>query len=182
MAGEGLGDTGADQEAGQLLRFHAERRDDGAPGDPSAMWGLADWLVRYNRIAGAVHWYVLSAEHGAQGMGQLVDTLGELGCLDAAEPTLRARAAKGSGLARSKLVELLELLGHHDEAAAVLRQSLRDDDSYPLPGRTSAPPTMSRLVDALRQAGETQEATQIAKYGIEPGGATVQPWELPTPR
>lgn len=176
-----LGDNGADQEAERLLRLRAQH-EDGTPGDPSAMWALGDWLVRRHRVPEAVRWYALSAEHSLQGANLLVETFGELGCLEDAERPLRVQAAKEGGPARMKLAELLGLLGRHDEAVSVLRESLEHDESHPLPGRMSAPSTMSHLVRALRRAGRTQEAAQVQAYGIEPGGATAQPWELPTPR
>ncbi|HEX6354753.1 hypothetical protein [Actinophytocola sp.] len=176
-----LSEAGADQEAERLLRSHAQPGNDGTPGDPSAMWKLGWWLVRHDQIPEAIDWFVLSAKHSLQGAKELVKTFSELGCLEAAERPLRAQAAQHGWVATLWLAALVGLLGRHDEAVTVLRESMEEGWSS-LPGSTSAPPTMSPLAEALRHAGRGQEAAQIVLYGIEPGSVTAQPWELPTPQ
>ncbi|MGM1059558.1 hypothetical protein [Saccharothrix sp. Mg75] len=152
-----------DEECLALLRELA------GMGNPiGAMWALGAWLVRHDRVPEAVQWYALSAEHSLRGANLPVEKFGELDCLEEAERPLRVQAAKAGGVASIKPAELLGLLGRHDEADSVLRESLEHDEPHPLPGRTSAPPTMCHLVKASRRAGRTQDATQVQAYGSSP--------------
>jgi len=175
-----LADNGADHQVERLLGLHAGHEGD-RPGDPSAMWALAEWLVRRNRVPEAINWFSLSARRGEMGAALLVKRFGELGCLEAAESPLKDRAGKGSRWAREQLAELLGMLGRHDEAAAELLDLLKDDEHF-LPGFVSLPATMAHLVDALRQAGRVEEADRAGVYGIMPDNTVAEPWPLPLTR
>jgi tetratricopeptide (TPR) repeat protein len=165
---------GREQEAETLLRSHAQA------GDPAAMWYLAHMLSDSNRIDEAVGWFRRSAELSPLAVPLLPDVLAGLGRLEDAEAPLRTRLRNGYRSAAEPLADVLERLGRVDEAEAVLRVHL-EETSDELQLRPIEPRGMEPLTRLLDEAGRATEADQLRRYGIEPGGSTAAPWELPPP-
>jgi hypothetical protein len=109
----------------------------------------------------------------------LADVLAGLGRLEDAEAPLRTRLRNGCRPAAEPLADVLERLGRVDEAEAVLRAHLEETPELQL--MPMEPLGMEPLARLLDEAGRATEADQLRRYGIEPGGSTAAPWELPPP-
>ncbi|MEU7788008.1 hypothetical protein [Amycolatopsis sp. NPDC049159] len=163
---------GLDHEAETLLRAHAEA------GDPAAMWYLGEMLRERKEIDEAAGWFRRSAELSLLAVPLLADALADLGRLEEAEEPLLIQTSKGHRLAAKHLAALSERLGRPAEAEARLRVKLEEGGGQGMV-RPAEPHWMKLLTDLLDRAGRTDEAEQLRRYGIEPGGTTAAPWELP---
>ncbi|MEU4447025.1 hypothetical protein AB0K14_09550 [Actinosynnema sp. NPDC050801] len=173
---ERLRRRGREAEAEAVLRAHAEA------GDPGVMWHLAEWLVNRDQVPEAIGWFQASARHSLLGVSLLADRLAQLGRSEEAEGPLEFQAKKGEVSAMKKLAGLLERLGRAEEAVAWRRRVAERAPRGGLPRpRKTEPSGMRDLVDLLERTGRAAEAGRVHAYGIEPGGATADPWPLPPP-
>jgi hypothetical protein len=120
------------------------------------------------------------------GMNALVDRLEELGCIEAAEAPLQARADKGDPSALDHLARLFERLGRNDQADRIhkLLTELGHPDRARFPQRPGYEERSSAITEFsafLERTGHGAEAEQVRKFGITPGGLTARPWEPPEP-
>jgi tetratricopeptide (TPR) repeat protein len=170
---------GAQEEAERLYRVWAEEKE-----DPAAMWYLAELLAGTGRLPEAITWFQRSYQDSLFGMNALVDRLEELGCIEAAEAPLQARADKGDPSAMEHLARLFERLGRNDQAEHIYRFLLELGDVGRLPRspgqeeRTDAITTFSAFLERISRGAE---AEQVRKFGIAPGGSTARPWTPPEP-
>lgn len=181
LLGSRLLQEGAEEEAERLYRVWAEEK-----AEPAAMWYLAELLARTGRVAEAVTWFQRSYQDSMFGMNALVDRLEELGCIEAAEAPLQARADKGDPSALDHLARLFESLGRNDQAERVHRllTELGHPDRARFPQRPGYDERSSAIAEFsafLERIGRETEAEQVRNFGITPGGLTAKPWKPPEP-
>jgi tetratricopeptide (TPR) repeat protein len=181
LLGSRLLREGAEKEAEELYRFWAEEKE-----EPAAMWYLAELLARTGRLPEAITWFQRSYQDSMFGMNALVDRLDELGCIEAAEAPLQARAEKGDPSALDHLARLFERIGRNDQAERVHRRLA--EIGYPVrarfpqrPGYEERSSAIAEFSAFLERIGRGAEAEQVRKFGIIPGGLTAKPWEPPVP-
>jgi tetratricopeptide (TPR) repeat protein len=181
LLGSRLLHEGAEEEAERLYRVWAEEK-----AEPAAMWYLAELLARTGRLPEAITWFQRSYQDSMFGMNALVDRLEELGCIEAAEAPLQARADKGDPAALDHLARLFERLGRNDQAERVHRllTELGHPDRARFPQRPGYDERSSAIAEFsafLERIGRGAEAEQVRKFGIIPGGLTAKPWDPPAP-
>jgi len=181
LLGSRLLRQGADEEAERLYRRWAEEK-----AEPAAMWYLAELLAGTGRLSEAITWFQRSYQDSMFGMNALVDRLEELGCIEAAEAPLQARADKGDTSALDHLARLFERLGRNDQAERIHR--FLTELGHPSRARFPKRPGYEERSNAIEEfaafldrTGRVAEAEQIRKFGITPGGLTAKPWEPPEP-
>jgi hypothetical protein len=179
LLGSRLLQEGAGEEAEKLYRARAEEK-----AEPAAMWYLAELLARTGRLSEAITWFQRSYQDSMFGMNALLDRLEELGCIEAAEAPLQARADKGDLSALDHLARLFERLGRNDQAERIHRLLTElghpDRARFPqIPGFEERSSAIAEFSAFLKRIGRVAEAEQVRKFGIMPGGLTAEPWEPP---
>jgi hypothetical protein len=153
--------AGRSAEAGQWLEMAAEK------GDSKAMLGLATRLARDGDEAQADHWLKRAVDvNDLEAIRLLAGKLEKEGRYEEAARIWLSAAPWGSYRELYPGIRLLRKAGKKEEAETRLRHAFE----------THRRASETRLVAFLNEEGRADEARRLTEYGIEPGGATAEPW------
>lgn len=153
--------SGRSAEAGQWLGTAAEK------GDSKAMLDLSARLARDGDDAQADQWLRRAVDaNDLEAMRLLTGRLEKEGRYEEAARIWLSAAPWGSYHELYAGIRLLRNAGKTEEAENRLRYAFE----------THRRASKTRLVAFLRETGRADEAQRLTEHGIEPGGATAQPW------
>jgi hypothetical protein len=160
-------------EAGDHTAAEGWTRRAAEAGDAEAIWRLIQILERAPaRSSECAAWWARVRDLDDRELDSyLAWQLSEAGRTREAEALLRRAVDAGDRYAIDNLVRVLQENGKTREAESWIRRAIDLDSSA-----RSFGASVHALSSMLKSAGRSAEAERLKRFGLEPGGATADPW------